>query len=239
MAALFTLILSKYTDDNTSEERVKRILAMLLEVNLNAETLYNESIIKKRILEAENICKNEMVEFGKIIYEKIKAERPNQSEERTGKILAMLLALDRKHRVRLVNAENEINNHTLLIEKIKEAESILPPELNNSKLQSYTASTQVADSGQSGVESQKKKTLSPHIVGAAKILLPKIQSLAKNKSEQRIKKILAILLDMEEPQISLICKNEKVLQKRIKEAETILNDDHWTKRVRKVTLGED
>ena len=64
------------------------------------------------------------------------------------------------------------------------------------------------------------------------------QILAKNKSEQRIKKILAILLDMEESQITLVCENEKVLAKRVKEAEGILNDDHWTKRVRKVTLGE-
>ena len=88
------------------------------------------------------------------------------------------------------------------------------------------------------LEKEKKKTLPPHILKAAKALLPKIQSLAKNKSEQRIKKILAILLDMEESQITLVCENEKVLAKRVKEAEGILNDDHWTKRVRKVTLGE-
>ena len=88
------------------------------------------------------------------------------------------------------------------------------------------------------VEKEKKKTLPPHILKAAKALLPKIQSLAKNKSEQRIKKILAILLDMEESQITLVCENDKVLAKRVKEAEEILNDDHWTKRVRKVTLGE-
>ena len=234
MAQHYLLLISKYTDDNTSEERTKRILAMLLDVDLNAETLYNESIIKKRILDAEQICKSEMVEFGKIIYEKIIEERPNQSEERSRKILAMLLALDRKHRVRLVNAENDTNNHALLIQKIKEAESILPPVLHNHSVTAHNI-----DDGGNVLEGQKKKKLSPHMFGAAKILLPKIQLLAKNKSEQRIKKILAILLDMEEPQISLICKNEKVLHKRIKEAETILNDDHWTKRVRKVTLGED
>ena len=124
------------------------------DVDLNSETLYNESIIKKRILEAEKICKSEMVEFGKIIYEKIIEERPNQSEERSRKMLAMLLALDRKHRVRLVNAENDTNNHALLIQKIEEAESILPPVLHN-----HSVTIQNMDDGENVLEGQKEENI--------------------------------------------------------------------------------
>jgi ATP-dependent Lon protease len=172
---------------------------------------------KGNSLEAEEVCKKEMVEFGKIIFEKIKNHASRKDVKHIHKILAMFLSLERKVRVRLVNKENDDANEFFLVDKIKEAEALLLTNDNN-------------DNDVEKVEKEKKKTLPPHILKAAKALLPKIQSLAKNKSEQRIKKILAILLDMEESQITLVCENEKVLAKRVKEAEGILNDDHWTKR---------
>ena len=226
MAQYFLTHISKYTDkNNTTDERVKRILAMLIDLNLSQNDINNEIFLKEKILEAEEVCKKEMVEFGKIIFEKIENHASRKDVKHIHKILAMFLALERKVRVRLVNKENDDANEFFLVDKIKEAESLLLTNDNN-------------DNDVEKVEKEKKKTLPPHILKAAKALLPKIQSLAKNKSEQRIKKILAILLDMEESQITLVCENEKVLAKRVKEAEGILNDDHWTKRVRKVTLGE-
>lgn len=71
MAKHFLLYISKYTDKkNTSDERTNHILAMLVDLNLSQNDINNEVFLKGKILEAEEICKKEMIEFGTILFKK-------------------------------------------------------------------------------------------------------------------------------------------------------------------------
>ena len=126
MAKHFLLYISKYTDKkNTSDERTNHILAMLVDLNLSQNDINNEVFLKGKILEAEEICKKEMIEFGTILFKKIEKHASRKDTKHVQKILAMFLELGRKTRVRLVNKEQDANNELFLIEKIKEAEALI------------------------------------------------------------------------------------------------------------------
>ena len=191
--------------------------------------MHNELLVKEKIVEADMLCNQEMIEFATIIHRKIEKHASRSDVKHVNKILAMFLALERDLRARLANKDNNENDDVFFLAKMKEAEELL---LDNTH-------DDIDGSGFTENNEDGQESISQYILSAAKQLLPKIQLLAKNKSEQRIKKILAILLDMDESQIARMCDNETLLSKRIQEAEELLNENHWTKRVRKVTLGED
>ncbi len=230
IANKFLTLILKYTDtDHRSDERVKRILAMIMDLNLSYADMHNELLVKEKIVEAEMVCNQEMIEFATIIHRKIEKHASRSDVKHVQKILAMFLALERNLRARLANEDNNENDEVFFLAKLKEAEELLLGD-------NYDG---IDDSCFTENNEDEQESVSQYILSAAKQLLPKIQLLAKNKSEQRIKKILAILLDMDESQIAKMCDNDSLLSKRIREAEELLNENHWTKRVRKVTLGED